>query len=110
MEAGDLIVLHLVSPNEKYWGLLIRIGTPGVTFRGINLSSFDDWMNSLTYDEEPALGLATIFFPLHRVERLFLDEPIGQVESLAQAFARRVGMSVREYLDHSKVDSGATTH
>ena len=65
---------------------------------------------SLTYDEEPALGLATIFFPLHRVERLFLDEPIGQVESLCQLFERRVGKSVHEFLDLSQVEPAVTTH
>ena len=62
------------------------------------MSSFDDWLSSVINDFEPSLGLATIFFPLSRVERMFLDEQVGQVESLAQSFERRVGKSVEAYL------------
>jgi hypothetical protein len=98
VEPGALVVLHLVNPPEKYWGVLRGLGVAGIEVRGIGLSSFDDWMNSLLYDEEVALGLATIFFPLHRLERLFLDERVGQVESLAELFERRVGRPVREVI------------
>ncbi len=99
MKPGSFVVLYLVNPNEKYWGILLSIDPPGITLRGINLSSFDDWMRAITNDnEEPSLGLTTIFFPLHRVERMFLDEPVGQVESLCQSFERRVGATVVEYL------------
>ncbi|MEO1085855.1 MAG: hypothetical protein AAFY88_16580 [Acidobacteriota bacterium] len=98
MDPGSLVLLHLVDPNEKYWGVLEELGMAGVTVRAINLSSLDDWMRSLSYEEDADLGVATIFFPLRRVERMSLDEPIGQVESLAQMFERRVGRSVQEVL------------
>ena len=99
MNPGSFVVLYLVNPNEKYWGILLSIDPPGITLRGINLSSFDDWIQAISNDsEEPSLGLTTIFFPLHRVERMFLDEPVGQVESLSQSFERRVGATVIEYL------------
>ncbi len=100
MRPGSIVVLYLVNPNEKYWGILSSVAEPGVILRGINLSSFDDWVRAITHDvEEPSLGLTTIFFPLHRVERIFLDEPVGQVESLCQSFERRVGATVEEYLE-----------
>ncbi len=98
MNPGEIVVLHLVNPPEKYWGVLLGMGVAGINVRGINLSSFDDWMNSILYEEEVALGLATIFFPLHRLERMFLDERIGQVESLAEIFERRVGRPVDELI------------
>ena len=99
MNPGDFVVLSLVTPSEKYWGILLSVDQPGITLRGINLSSFDDWVRAINHDsEEPSLGLTTTFFPLHRVERMFLDEPVGQVESLCQSFERRVGASVNEYL------------
>lgn len=98
MDPGAIVVLHLVNPQEKYWGILRAMGVAGIEVRGIGLSSFDDWMNSLLYDDEAALGLATIFFPLHRLERMFLDERVGQVESLCEIFARRVGRPVREVI------------
>ncbi len=98
IEPGSIVILYLVSPSEKYWGILESLTQPGVTLRAINLSSFEDWLTSVATELEPSLGLATIFFPLSRVERMFLDEQVGEVESLSQAFERRVGRSVQEYL------------
>ena len=98
MEPGSLVILHLVEPNEKYWGVLQRLSEAGLTLRALNLSSFDDWMRSAVNGEEAGLGPATIFFPLRRVERMFLDEPLGMAESLGQIFERRVGRSVHEVL------------
>jgi hypothetical protein len=39
-----------------------------------------------------------MFVPLFRVERLFLDEAVGEVESYRQRFQQRVGMNVERYL------------
>lgn len=98
-EPGDLVILHLVNPSEKFWGVLLDMGVAGVTLRGIGVSSFDDWMAQATRDAgERTLGLSTMFLPLFRVERLFRDEAVGQVESYAARFERRVGVGVREYL------------
>jgi hypothetical protein len=96
---GAIVVLHLVNPNEKYWGILESLAEPGITVRGISLTSFEDWVSAVVHqDEAMALGLTTIFFPMARVERMFLDEPVGQIESLAQSFERRTGMTVGDYL------------
>ena len=48
-----------------------------------------------------ALGvswLATMFVPLFRVERIFLDEEVGEVESYRTRFERRVGAPVEEFM------------
>ena len=95
---GSIVILYLVNPTEKYFGVLESLTRPGITVRAINLSSFDDWLRSVANDLEPSLGLATVFFPLSRVERMFLDEQVGEVESLSQTFERRIGQSVQEYL------------
>ena len=97
--AGSIVLLHLVEPNEKYWGVLGELGISGITVHAININSLDDWMRSLTYEEEAGLGPSTIFFPLRRVERMSLDEPLGTVESLSQMFERRVGRSIQDVLD-----------
>lgn len=109
---GSIVLLHLIDPNEKYWGVLEEIGMAGVIVRAINLSSLDDWMRSLSYEEEAGLGVSTLFFPLRRVERMSLDEPMGPVESLAQMFERRVGRSVQEVLGILTPDDdpSETTH
>ena len=65
------------------------LGLAGVTLRGINLSSFDDWMAQAVRQGDQTLGLSTMFVPLFRVERIFLDESVGEVESYRQRFAKR---------------------
>ncbi len=95
---GSLVIVHLINPTEKFWGLLQELGVAGVMLRGINLTSFDDWMRQATRPGDQSLGLSTMFVPLFRVERVFLDEPVGEVESYRQRFERRVGIAVERYL------------
>lgn len=98
MKPGSIVIVHLRDPTEKYWGLLESIAAYGLTLRCLNVESFDDWTRTLAYDERPTLGLATIFFPMSRVERMFLDERIGEVESMAEHFERRMGRTVESHL------------
>ena len=97
VNTGALIILHLVQPTEKFWGVLVRLAPEGITVRGINLSSFDDWARAVAR-HEPLLDLVTMFVPLFRVERMFLDEQVGEVESYSQRFQRMVGVSVETFL------------
>lgn len=97
MNAGSLIIVHLTSPNEKFWGVLLRLGPEGITVRGINLDSFDDWARGLARGEG-SLDLVTMFVPLFRVERIFVDEQVGEVESYRQRFERMVGSSLAPFL------------
>jgi hypothetical protein len=69
-----------------------------VMLRGINVSSFDDWMAQASRGGDQTLGLSTMFVPLFRVERIFLDEAVGEVESYRQRFQQRVGVRVERYL------------
>ncbi len=101
---GAAVIVNLANPSEKYWGILGEIGVAGVTLRGIGVQSFDDWTAQAARGEERTLDLATMFFPLFRVERIFLDEPVGEVESYRQRFEKRVGRRVEEYL--GMVDAG----
>ena len=109
MNPGSVVILHLSQPAEKYWGILEALGPAGVTLRGVNLSSFDDWLRAILKEEIPSLALTTAFYPLHRVERMSLDEPMGEVESLAQRFERLVGTTLESYLGIGSSDLG-TTH
>jgi len=98
MQPGAVVVAHLQSPNEKYWGRLLDLSGAGVTLRGIHLGSFEDWLTAIAQQRQPDLGLVTVFFPLHRVERLFLDEQVGEVESYAQQLERRTGQKLDDLL------------
>ena len=94
---GSLVIVHLINPTEKFWGVLQELGVAGVMLRGINVSSFDDWMAQAARRGDQTLGLSTMFVPLFRVERIFLDEAVGEVESYRQRFQQRVGMHVERY-------------
>lgn len=98
LRSGSLVLVHLVNPTEKLWGILLELGMPGVTLRALNVGSFDDWMAQAVKGEEQTLGLSTLFVPLFRIERIFLDESIGTVESYAERFRKRVGIDVGRYL------------
>ena len=95
--AGSLVIVHLAQPSEKLWGVLLRLAGEGVVLRGLSVSSFDDWARGVAR-RELTLGLVTMFVPLFRVERIFLDEQVGEVESYGQRFRRMVGGPVEEYL------------
>jgi hypothetical protein len=98
IRSGAIVIVHLINPTEKFWGVLHDLGVAGVTLRGINLSSFDDWMSQAARRVDQTLGLSTMFVPLFRVERIYLDEPVGVVESYRERFGKRVGLSVETYL------------
>ena len=101
MEPGSIVIVHLSSPTEKFWGVLVDLGSLGLQIRGLNLGSFDDWMAEAGRGEQPSLGLATMFVPMRRVDRIFLDEQVGDVESYCQRFEKRVGKSVESFLASS---------
>jgi hypothetical protein len=98
LQPGDLVLVHLINPTEKFWGVLVELEVAGVTLHGISVSSFDEWVSQAVRRDPAALGLSTMFVPLFRIERVFRDETVGQVESYAARFERRVGVGVREYL------------
>lgn len=98
LESGAPVVLYLQDPKEKVWGLLLSLEPAGVTVRGIDLRTFDDWMRQEARADDPELGLLTLFYPMHRVERLERDESIGTLSSYADRFAREVGRTVQQVL------------
>lgn len=95
---GSVVIVHLINPTEKFFGVLQDLAVAGISFRGINLNSFDDWMAQAARPGDQTLGLSTMFVPLFRVERIFLDEAVGEVESYRQRFLKRVGIDVEKYL------------
>ena len=97
-EKSSLVIINLVNPKEKFFGVLAALSAAGVTVRAINLDSFEDWIRQIAHDGEPDLDLATMFVPLFRVERISLDEPVGTIKSYSQRFEDVVGRSITEYL------------
>src|SRR5215218_1519742 len=85
------VIINLVNPKEKFFGVLMSLSAAGITLRAINLDAFDDWVRQVAHGDEPNLDLITMFVPLFRVERVFLDEPSGAIRSYAQRFEDSVG-------------------
>ena len=98
MEPNSIVIISLHTPKEKLWGSLVSMNASGVTVRGIDLNSFDDFMRQVMDPEGERIGLPTLFFPMRRVERIALDEPHGSIPSLTERFEQRVGRSLRDYL------------
>jgi hypothetical protein len=84
MQPHSIVVVSLHSPKERVWGELMEISHAGVTMRGIDLGSFDDFVIQV--------------LPMVRIERIALDEARGSIPSLATMFEKKVGRSLGEYL------------
>ena len=97
-EKNALVIINLVNPKEKFFGVLTALSPAGLTMRAINLDSFDDWVREVARGDESNLDLITMFVPLFRVERLFLDEPLGAIKSYAQRFEDSVGTPLAKYV------------
>ncbi len=92
-----LVIVNLVNPKEKFWGVLRSLSPAGLTLRAINLDLFEDWMRQIVHGEEMTIDLVTMFFPLFRLERLFLDESIGSIKSYSEYFSEVVGVRPENY-------------
>ena len=99
MEIDSIVVMNLVAPSQRFFGKLVSLSPSGITIRGVDLDAFDDWMANIAAEEESGVKPTTTFFPLHRVEKMVVDEGNGAVPSLSQEFVTRVGRPVEEYLE-----------
>ncbi|HYI10284.1 MAG TPA: hypothetical protein VEK57_14585 [Thermoanaerobaculia bacterium] len=110
-EPNAPVIVNLVNPKEKFFGVLRALSPAGITMKSVNLDSFDDWVREIARGEEASIGMVTMFVPLFRVERIFLDEPAGAVKSYSQRFWEVVGRNVLEYLglppDSNRADANA---
>ena len=44
MDTGQLVLVTLNNPREKFWGMLLSLTPAGVNVRGVDLQSLDDFM------------------------------------------------------------------
>lgn len=96
--SGAIVVLYLQGPREKVWGVLQDLGPAGVSLRGLDLSSFDDWLRGMSSGEDSILP-STAFYPLARVEKILLDEASDGVPSLDDLCRERTGTGLRALVE-----------
>ena len=92
--AGVLVLVTFNSPREKFWGAILDVNPSGVSLRGVDLNSFDDFAG-LVRAGEPVTASA-VFFPMHRVERMEADVRNGDIPSLRERFEVKVGRDLAE--------------
>jgi hypothetical protein len=95
MNAGQLVLVTLQNPREKFWGMLLALTPAGASLSGVDLQSFDDFMQMVKAGE--ASAASTVFFPMHRVQRMEGDARNGGVPSLADQFAAKTGRDVSKF-------------
>jgi hypothetical protein len=86
---GAIVLVTLNTPREKFWGAVLDIAPSGIAMRGIDLNSFDDFARLINAGENATP--ASVFFPMHRVERIELDARNGDIPSLGERFENRTG-------------------
>lgn len=89
-QSGAVVLVTLNNPREKFWGKVLALDPAGLSLCGIELASFEDATNMFIGGE--ALSAASLFIPMHRVERVELDCPSGSIPSLSQRFVSRTGI------------------
>ncbi len=102
---GTLVVATLGNPREKFWGAILDLTPVGLSLSGIELASFEDLI-ALIKDNEP-FSSGVVFFPMHRIERLELDRPEGNIPSMAQRFKSKTGLDPVEVLLRRQAEPGA---
>jgi len=95
---GALVVVNCHNPKEKLWGVMLRLDPVGVVVRGLDLNSVEDWLRQEAGGSEALMGPSTVFVPLHRVERIYLEETKGGVAGFADRYRETCGHDVREAL------------
>jgi hypothetical protein len=98
MSPGDLVVVHCGAPREKFWGELLSMTPIGVTLRALPLEAFEDFLHQCSSQGPRLLGAVTLFLPVHRIERIELDETAGAAEAMAERFRRISGRDPRQAL------------
>jgi hypothetical protein len=93
---GALVLVTLSAPREKFWGAILSLSAAGISLRGCELVSFEDFVAMTRSGEGFTPGV--VFFPMHRVERIELDASVNGLPSLAQRFSTEAGVEVAPLL------------
>ncbi|HZU29986.1 MAG TPA: hypothetical protein VFB79_02655 [Candidatus Angelobacter sp.] len=94
MNSGQLVMVTLQNPREKFWGVLTAITPAGASLRGVDLMSLEHFTQTVKSGE--AISPTDVFFPMHRVQRIEVDGSSGELPSLAEQFKSKTGVDVRK--------------
>ncbi|MFZ0959078.1 MAG: hypothetical protein WAN60_22250 [Candidatus Sulfotelmatobacter sp.] len=86
---GALVVVTLSNPRDKFWGMILVLAPEGLSVSGIELASVEDLAVMVKGGE--LFTPSVVFFPMHRIHRIELDLPDGDIPSLSQRFQAKTG-------------------
>ena len=111
-QIGALVIATLCNPREKFWGMILALAPAGLSLSGAELASFED-LTVMVRDGEPFTP-AVGFFPMHRIERVELDLPDGNLSSLSQRFFAKTGLepsaALAPHLDQDSTNNHSRPH
>ena len=93
---GRIVLVSLSAPREKFWGALLDLSPAGISLRGIDLNSMEDFARQVKSGDPVSPG--AVFFPMHRVERMELDARNGEIPSLCERFFSKTGRHFSEFV------------
>lgn len=91
-----VVLVTLNNPREKYWGAVIAINPSGISLRGVDLNSFEDFARQVKSGEDVCPN--AVFFPMHRVERVEMDDRNGEIPTLQDRFHSKSGRSFSDFI------------
>jgi hypothetical protein len=95
MNSGQLVLVTLQNPREKFWGVILSLTPAGLSLRGVDLESLEDFTQMVKLGEPASANV--VFFPMHRVQRVEVDSRAGELPSLSEQFAAKTGVNVSKY-------------
>ena len=63
MKVGEYVLVQLVNPREKFWGLLKDRDGSGLTIRGLSLEGFEGWLHEISRKETVTVLPTTVCIP-----------------------------------------------
>ena len=94
--SNAVVLVTLNSPREKFWGAILNLAPAGVSVRGIDLNSMEDFIRQVRAGDMVTPN--AVFFPMHRIERIELDLRNGDIPSLQERFQTKTGFAFSQLL------------
>ena len=94
---GAVVLVTLNHPREKYWGAVLAVTPAGISLRGVDLNSFEDFARQIKAGEDVVPSL--VFFPMHRVERMEMDSRNGEIPSLQERFFSKAARRFSDFTE-----------
>jgi hypothetical protein len=94
--SNAVVLVTLNSPREKFWGAILNLASPGISLRGIDLNSMEDFIRQVKAGDMVTPN--AVFFPMHRIEKIELDQRNGDIPSLEERFQAKTGFAFSDLL------------